>query len=153
MEPLRRASECSREDFLRRYATSPIHVPRLERLLDAYGAGGTEEAFVTRYIAWDQACPDAEAARVVAERLSAFVDETGEIVRLSDGAVHGAIRLTAEARTMTPVGRAHVLRTLTMSSDGRSVREVTAMLEEASQLPPDSLGAFLETRLRVLPAL
>ena len=40
-----------REDFLRRYATSPIHVPRLERLLSAYGDNDEIHAFAETFIA------------------------------------------------------------------------------------------------------
>lgn len=131
MEPIWSDGGRRREDFLRRYATTPIHVPRFERLLDAYGAGGTEDAFVTAYFVWDRACSDPEAARVVAEILSAFVDEAGEIVRLSDKAVHGAIRLMADTTTMTPHGRAQVLRDLTSSTDAGALHEAVALLEAA----------------------
>ena len=73
----------ARDDFLRRYATSPIHVPRLERLLDAYGVDGQDEAFALRFIEWDRACADADAARIVTEIVSASAGEAGRPVRLS----------------------------------------------------------------------
>ena len=85
------------EAFLRRYATSPIHVPRLERLLATYGPDGTEEAFAQRFISWDDACDDSEAARIVTEVISQVTDAEGRLIRLTDDAVQGAIRWVAEA--------------------------------------------------------
>ena len=38
-------------EFLRRYATSPIHVPRLERLLAVYAPPETPDQFARTYIA------------------------------------------------------------------------------------------------------
>jgi hypothetical protein len=84
------------ETFLRRYAASPIHVPRLERLLATYGAGGTQEAFAQRFLGWDDACPDGDAARIVTEVLSQVVGADGRLIRLTDDAVHGAIRWLAD---------------------------------------------------------
>ena len=57
----------ARDEFLRRYATSPIHVPRLERLLAVYGVDEQDDSFCQRFIGWDRACADGEAARVVTE--------------------------------------------------------------------------------------
>jgi len=135
----------TREDFLRRYAASPIHVPRLERLLEVYGAGQSEEAFASAFIAWDRACPDGEAARVVAEILSAFVHDAGQIVRVSDEAVRGAIRLMAGAVTLPLAARARALRRLTAATDADSIRSAIGLLERACTLPEDHLGPLLES--------
>lgn len=96
-----------REVFLRRYATSPIHVPRLERLLDAYDDG--DDSFAGRFIAWDRECPDVEAARIVAEILSAG-DAAGRITRMSDQAVQQAIRWMSDQSALTVAERADALR-------------------------------------------
>jgi hypothetical protein len=99
----------ARDEFLRRYATSPIHVPRLERLLAVYGDDAVGDSFCSRFIEWDRACPDAEAARIVSEILSTG-DQVGGIRRISDDAVKGAIRWMSGV-TALPVGeRARVLR-------------------------------------------
>jgi hypothetical protein len=98
-----------REHFLRRYATSPIHVPRLERLLEAYGADDSPEAFACRFIAWDRACTDAEAARIVTEILSVSVDDTGRVVRVPDDQVQAAIRWMAETTSLSVAERARAL--------------------------------------------
>src|SRR5439155_14473449 len=82
------AMSAVQDEFFRRYATSPMHVPRLERLLAAYGAG-EPDVFAATFIGWDRECSDAEAARIVTELLAVFVDENGTLVRLSDDAVRG----------------------------------------------------------------
>ena len=110
----------AREDFLRRYATSPIHVPRLERFLDAYGGDGQDEAFALKFIDWDRACADVDAARIVTEIVSVSADETGRPVRLSDDAVRGAIRWMAEATSLSVADRAELLR------EGLASRDRTA---------------------------
>ena len=84
------------EAFLRRYATTPIHVPRLERLLATYGPCGTEDAFAQEFIQWDDACSDGDAARIVTEVISQLVDRNGQLVRLTDEAVRGAMKPTDE---------------------------------------------------------
>lgn len=99
----------ARDEFLRRYATSPIHVPRLERLLKVYGTGEEDDAFCSRFIAWDRACPDGEAARIVTEILSAG-DATGRIARYSEDAVRGAIRWMSSVTSLPVSERARVLR-------------------------------------------
>ena len=101
-----------REDFLRRYATSPIHVPRLERLLTVYGDSDEVHAFAETFIAWDRTGPGIETARVVAELLASFQDESGALVRLSDDAVRGALRLMGETSTLAPEARLRAMRTL-----------------------------------------
>jgi hypothetical protein len=100
----------ARDAFLRRYATSPLHVPRLERMLAAYGDEADEEQFARRFIEWDRACADAEAARIVTEILAVQCDEQGRIVRFDDRAVEGAIRWMAEAAGLTVTERAATLR-------------------------------------------
>lgn len=99
------------EEFLRRYATSPIHVPRLERLLATYGpegdgdpgdpgapATGTWDAFARAYVGWDRACGDADAARIVTEIISQLTDTHGRLIRLTDATVRGAIVWIAESK-------------------------------------------------------
>jgi len=106
------------EDFLRLYATSPIHVTRLERLLVAYGNDDDErDAFARRFISWDRDCPHPEAARVVSEILAMCVDRSGKIVRLSDDVVEASIRWTAEETSLSLPERAGRLRDALSSSD------------------------------------
>jgi hypothetical protein len=84
------------DEFLRRYATSPMHVPRLERLLAVYG-GTAPEAFAAAFIAWDRACGHADAARIASELLSVHADASGTLIRVSDQVIQGAIEATAAA--------------------------------------------------------
>jgi hypothetical protein len=109
----------ARDDFLRRYATSPIHVPRLERLLDAYGGARDDDAFARRFIAWDCACPDPDAARIVTEIISVCVGPSGRVTRLSDEILQGAIRWMVEATSLTVADRADKLREV-LSSAGQA---------------------------------
>jgi len=107
----------AREDFLRLYATSPIHVTRLERLLAAYGDDDDErEAFARRFIDWDRACPDTEAARIVTEIISTCSDESGRLRRLNDEVVRGAIRWMADAKHLSVPDRAQRLSNSLQSS-------------------------------------
>jgi hypothetical protein len=98
------------ETFLRRYATSPIHVPRLERLLATYGQAGTGEEFAGRFIGWDDACQDGEAARIVTEVISQLAGSDGRLIRLTDAAVHGAIRWLADGPEVDRAERVATLR-------------------------------------------
>jgi len=132
-----------REDFLRRYATSPIHVPRLERLLSAYGDNDEIHAFAETFIAWDRTGPSVEAARVVAELLASFQDESGALVRLSDDAVRGALRLMAETSSVAPDARVRAMRTFFAATDTASIAAVSARLEAAVDAPAAALGALL----------
>lgn len=124
----------ARDDFLRRYATSPIHVPRLERLLDAYGGDGQDEAFACKFIAWDRACADADAARIVTEIVSVSADESGRLVRLSDDAIRGAVRWMAEATSFTVADRADLLHDGLVSRDRFAENALIAFLETAGAL-------------------
>ena len=133
-----------REDFLRRYATSPIHVPRLERLLAAYGDNDEIHAFAETFIAWDRTGPSVEAARVVAELLASFQDESGALVRLSDDAVRGALRLMAETSSVAPDARMRAMRTFFAATDTASIAAVSARLEAAVDAPAAALGALLQ---------
>ena len=110
----------ARDDFLRRYATSPIHVPRLERFLAGYGSNQDDDAFCRRFIAWDRACADGEAARIVTEILSAG-DATGRITRLSDEAVRGAIRWMSVLTSLPVAESALALRARLTASDDAAV--------------------------------
>lgn len=132
-----------REDFLRRYATSPIHVPRLERLLSAYGDNDEIHAFAETFIAWDRTGPSVEAARVLAELLASFQDESGALVRLSDDAVRGALRLMAETSSVAPDARMRAMRTFFAATDTASIAAVSARLEAAVDAPAAALGALL----------
>jgi len=123
-------ADWARDEFLRRYATSPIHVPRLERFLATYEAGEQDDSFCHRFIAWDRASSDGEAARIVTEILSAG-DSAGRITRLSDAAVKGAIRWMSEARWLSVHQRARVLRERLMAADEESVAEFVRFLEMA----------------------
>lgn len=101
-------------EFLRRYATSPMHVPRQERLLEAYGASHTADAFASAFMAWDRACGDHEAARIVTEVLSTLVDEGGRLRRLTPQAVKGAIAWVAASAAQERTERVEALSTLLM---------------------------------------
>ena len=107
----------ARDDFLRRYATSPIHVPRLERLLAVYGSGEEDDPFCLQFIAWDRACPDGEAARIVTEILSAG-DAGGRITKYSDDVIRGAIRWMSDLASVPVAERARVLRDRLSASSG-----------------------------------
>jgi hypothetical protein len=122
------------DDFLRRYATSPIHVPRLERMLHAYGDGESEEAFASRFIEWDRACPHGEAARIVSEVLSDLMDDTGNVRRVSDDAVRGAIRWVAEGDGTLSERVALLQNGLRISNPGELTRCIE-WLERAATLP------------------
>ena len=120
-----------RDEFLRRYATSPIHVTRLERLLDAYG--DEDETFVRGFLAWDRACADGEAARIVAEIISSGGGACGRIARLSDDTVKGAIRWMADATALTVPDRARILGEALASSDPTTIERLIALLEHGQE--------------------
>ncbi len=130
----------ARDEFLRRYATSPIHVPRLERFLAVYGTGEEDDAFCSRFIDWDRACRDADAARIVTEILSAG-DETGRITRISEDAVRGAIRWMSELTSLPVSERAFALRARLITSDDAAVAGFVEFLAGAG----DIAGAQFQT--------
>jgi hypothetical protein len=135
----------TRDEFLRRYATSPIHVPRLERLLDVYEGGDQDEAFSGKFIGWDRACPDGDAARIVTEVISMNVDASGQTVRLSDQVVKGAIRWMAEATSYSVADRARILREALSSTDERARTSFIEFLETS--------GALQDSEFRVVAAV
>ena len=114
----------AREDFLRRYATSPIHVPRLERLLAAYGDDEARDDFASRFIAWDRACPGADAARIVAEIMCVCVDDSGRVRRLDDEVILGAIRWLADSKSSTLPVRARTLQDVLASESSDEIRRL-----------------------------
>ena len=57
------------DEFLRRFAASPIHVPQLERVLAAYG-GGSPDAFAAAVIETDREAAHPEATRIALEVLA-----------------------------------------------------------------------------------
>jgi hypothetical protein len=116
----------AREAFLRRYATSPIHVPRLERLLSLYD--GEADGFAARFIEWDRSCPDVEAARIVAEILSAG-DAAGRMVRLSDEAILTAIRWMSAPSSFSVAQRADCLRAALANPDAAEAEIAVSGLE------------------------
>jgi hypothetical protein len=124
----------ARDEFLRRYATSPIHIPRLERLLHAYEDDDEDDTFSRKFISWDRACPDAEAARIVTEVVSASPDGSGKIVRLSDNALEGAIRWMAEATSHSVAERARILGAAISSPDESARRQFIDFLETSRAL-------------------
>lgn len=133
----------ARDEFLRRYATSPIHVPRLERLLAVYGDDGEAEAFCSRFIAWDRACPDSEAARIVTEILSAGASGGG-VTQLSDEAVQGAIRWMSEVTSLPVSERARCLSEGLNASDGEVAARFVEFLAAAGALEPAQFNAGAE---------
>ena len=130
----------ARDEFLRRYATSPIHVPRLERFLAVYGDDGDDEAFCGRFIAWDRASRDCEAARIVAEILSAG-DSCGRITRLSDEAVKGAIRWMSDVTSLPVSLRARCLSEGLNSGDGEVAAGFVEFLAAVAALEAGQLDA------------
>jgi hypothetical protein len=130
----------TRDEFFRRYATSPIHVPRLERLLAVYEADGENDAFCRRFIEWDRACPDGEAARIVAEILSAG-DASGHITRYGDDAVRGAIRWMSGLTSLPVAERAQVLRARLSASDAAAVATFVDFLAGADALAEEDFRA------------
>ncbi len=118
------------ESFLRRYATTPIHVARLERLLTTYGPAGSEDEFAQRFIVWDDACGDGEAARITTEILSQLYDAEGNLVRLTDETVRAAIDWVAAGNEREREDRIAVLR---------------STLFEASRLAAAENGKVYET--------
>jgi hypothetical protein len=140
----------ARDEFLRRYATSPIHVPRLERLLAVYGAGGEEEGFCRRFIGWDRACADAEAARIVTEILSEG-DGSGRITGHSDEAVRGAIRWMSDLTPVAVADRAHALRAR-LAAPGAAADGFAAFLAGALDLTDEQFRAAATAWLGQKPA-
>lgn len=136
-------TDMARDQFLRRYATSPIHVPRLERLLAVYGDDGEDEVFCSRFIAWDRACPDSEAARIVTEILSAG-DSSGRITRLSDEAVQGAIRWMSDVTSLSVSERAQCLSEGLNASDREVAARFLEFLAAAGALEAAQFNAAAE---------
>jgi hypothetical protein len=141
-------ADWARDEFMRRYATSPIHVPRLERFLAAYDVDD-DDSFCHRFIAWDRAASDGEAARIVTEILSAG-DAAGRITRLSDAAVKGAIRWMSEARWLSVHQRARVLREHLTAEDEKAVAGFVAFLETADTAEDADFKAAAESVARPL---
>lgn len=139
----------ARDEFLRRYATSPLHVPRLERLLAAYGDDGDDDSFCSRFIAWDRACPDGEAARIVTEILSAG-DRAGGVTRLSDDAVRGAIRWVSEVTSLPVWERARILRAGLAAAGEAAVAEFVGFLSRADAMEASQFDAEAELMARRL---
>ena len=133
----------ARDEFLRRYATSPIHVPRLERFLAVYGSGDEDDAFCRRFLAWDHACPDPEAARIVTEVLSAG-DATGHIPHLHEDGVRGAIRWMSELTAWPVAERAFVLRTRLTAPDDAAVAAFSDFLAGTDGFEPAAFRAAAE---------
>lgn len=109
-------------EFLRRYAASPMHVPRLERLLVTYGGPDDVDAFAEAFIDWDRACGDSDAARIVTEAISTLVDERGRLIRLTPEAIRGAIAWIAASSGDLRTERVQALSTILteVSHEGRS---------------------------------
>lgn len=78
------------DEFYRRYAASPLHVPQLERLLVAYG-DPSPEAFAARFIAWDREAEHPEAARLITEILTSELRGEGSPRYASDEQLRTAI--------------------------------------------------------------
>ena len=121
----------ARDEFLRRYATSPIHVPRLERLLTVYEDDVDDDAFSRKFIAWDRACADIDAARIVTEIISIRVDASGRTMRLSDDALKGAIRWMAETTTYSVADRARILGESLAAADESARTRFVGSLESS----------------------
>jgi hypothetical protein len=103
-----------------------MHVTRLERLLDAYR--DDEELFVHRFLDWDRASADGEAARIVAEIISASTDDSGRVSRVADDTVKGAIRWMADATQFTVADRARILGEALASNDPAAIERLIGSL-------------------------
>lgn len=99
-------------EFIRRYATSPIHVPRLERLLAAYAPPAAVDGFAELYLTWDRECGDPEAGRIVTEALVMAVDSRGAILPIRPEVVRTAIAWVAAASGFDKAERAECLKVL-----------------------------------------
>lgn len=66
------------DEFLRRFAASPIHVPQLERVLAAYG-GVSPDAFAAAVIESDREAAHPEAARIALELLATGLIEQASL--------------------------------------------------------------------------
>ena len=139
----------ARDEFLRRYATSPIHVPRLERFLAVYGDDGDDDSFCRRFIGWDRACADGEAARIVSEILSAG-DQGGRITRLGDEVVRGAIRWMSDVTGISVAERARVLRESLADAGDASGAGFVDFLATADALKASEFRARAESAARRL---
>jgi hypothetical protein len=140
----------ARDEFLRRYATSPIHVPRLERLLAVYGSGEEDDAFCSRFIAWDRACRDGEAARIVTEILSAG-DASGRIAKYSEDAVRGAIRWMSDVTWVPVWERARLLKNRLTGAGEPAVGAFIEFLAAADRLEDAQFRAGAEPWVDPLP--
>ncbi len=74
------------DEFLRRFAASPLHVPQLERVLAAYG-GVSPDAFAAAVIESDREAAHPEATRIALELLANGLDRAG--VRFRTSTSHG----------------------------------------------------------------
>lgn len=86
-------------------------------MLHVYERDADDDSFARRFISWDRACPDAEAARIVTEIVSATTDASGKVLHLNDDAMQGAIRWMADASTPSVAERARILRDALSSAD------------------------------------
>lgn len=77
------------DEFLRRFAASPMHVLQFERLLDTLD-GTTPEAFAAAVIGWDRDATHPEATRIALELLVEGL-QRGRPPRLSLDAFGAAI--------------------------------------------------------------
>lgn len=98
-------------------------------MLHAYERDDEDDSFARKFIGWDRACPDGEAARIVTEIVSASVDASGNVLRLSDDAMQGAIRWMADATTPSVAERARTLRDALSAQDEDARAQFIEMLE------------------------
>jgi hypothetical protein len=113
-----------------------MHVPRLERLLAAYG-DEEGESFVVRFLGWDRACHGAEAARIVAEIMCGCVDGSGQIRRLEDEVVRGVIGWLGDSTSSTLAVRASALRDVLASGLGlESLNRILESLNPSRTFQP-----------------
>jgi hypothetical protein len=131
-----------REQFLRRYAATPNHIPRLERLLSVYGADQSEDAFAAMYLAWDDEFGAPETGRLVGEWLVCVVDADGRLVRVSDAAVRGALRLMGRVRPAEEALAAAALRRLDPGASCEALQRAQALLESAAAMEASELESL-----------
>lgn len=96
------------DEFLRRFAASPMHVLQFERMLGELD-GPSPEAFAEAVIAWDRAAQHPEATRIALELLIEGLQE-GHPPRLSLEAFGQAI-VSVPANTADV--RAHLRQSMT----------------------------------------
>ncbi len=114
-----------------------------------FGVDERDDAFCRRFIGWDRACPDPEAARIVTEVLSAS-DDAGQIVCVGEEVVRGAIRWMSEVAWLSVAERANLLRDGVTAPEGAVAADFVAFLATADDLDAAAFRSAVESLTRRL---